>query len=141
MISKRKLDLDRGISAVNVKRSNLTPNFGVLIVSLLAMTTVQMFRIGHTRSLPIVILEVLVFFALPWIVYAVLRYRFRTSPEFPFTKKAIFGFQFGAILTGILVMLWHISIRPFGFGDANDCLLYTSPSPRDLSTSRMPSSA
>ncbi len=120
MISKRKLDLDRGISAVNVKRSNLTPNFGVLIVSLLAMTTVQMFRIGHTRSLPIVILEVLVFFALPWIVYAVLRYRFRTSPEFPFTKKAIFGFQFGAILTGILVMLWHISIRPFGFGDANE---------------------
>ena len=26
-------------------------------------------------------------------------------------------------------------------GGANDCLLYTSPSPRDLSTSRMPSSA
>ena len=25
--------------------------------------------------------------------------------------------------------------------DANACLLYTSPSPRDLSTSRMPSSA
>ena len=25
--------------------------------------------------------------------------------------------------------------------DAYDCLLYTSPSPRDLSTSRMPSSA
>ena len=25
--------------------------------------------------------------------------------------------------------------------EANDCLLYTSPSPRDLSTSRMPSSA
>ena len=26
-------------------------------------------------------------------------------------------------------------------GKASDCLLYTSPSPRDLSTSRMPSSA
>ena len=26
-------------------------------------------------------------------------------------------------------------------GEANSCLLYTSPSPRDLSTSRMPSSA
>ena len=26
-------------------------------------------------------------------------------------------------------------------GDPNGCLLYTSPSPRDLSTSRMPSSA
>ena len=30
--------------------------------------------------------------------------------------------------------------RP-GVGDATSCLLYTSPSPRDLSTSRMPSSA
>ena len=31
----------------------------------------------------------------------------------------------------------------FGHGTDNawDCLLYTSPSPRDLSTSRMPSSA
>ena len=27
------------------------------------------------------------------------------------------------------------------FNDLSDCLLYTSPSPRDLSTSRMPSSA
>ena len=27
------------------------------------------------------------------------------------------------------------------FGAVNACLLYTSPSPRDLSTSRMPSSA
>ena len=27
------------------------------------------------------------------------------------------------------------------FKEAKDCLLYTSPSPRDLSTSRMPSSA
>ena len=27
------------------------------------------------------------------------------------------------------------------FGPSNGCLLYTSPSPRDLSTSRMPSSA
>ena len=27
------------------------------------------------------------------------------------------------------------------FGGGNVCLLYTSPSPRDLSTSRMPSSA
>ena len=27
------------------------------------------------------------------------------------------------------------------YGSGNNCLLYTSPSPRDLSTSRMPSSA
>ena len=29
----------------------------------------------------------------------------------------------------------------FNFANTTDCLLYTSPSPRDLSTSRMPSSA
>ena len=32
-------------------------------------------------------------------------------------------------------------IAEAGVGDGADCLLYTSPSPRDLSTSRMPSSA
>ena len=32
-------------------------------------------------------------------------------------------------------------INPKKFAVNNDCLLYTSPSPRDLSTSRMPSSA
>ena len=32
-------------------------------------------------------------------------------------------------------LLWFLS------GETNVCLLYTSPSPRDLSTSRMPSSA
>ena len=32
-------------------------------------------------------------------------------------------------------------ITPFGIGHFNNCLLYTSPSPRDISGSRMPSSA
>ena len=31
--------------------------------------------------------------------------------------------------------------KPFHYNQAGICLLYTSPSPRDLSTSRMPSSA
>ena len=35
-----------------------------------------------------------------------------------------------------------VTFQGFGFpGDDKTCLLYTSPSPRDLSTSRMPSSA
>ena len=34
-----------------------------------------------------------------------------------------------------------VSNHPMGAADAIACLLYTSPSPRDLSTSRMPSSA
>ena len=32
-------------------------------------------------------------------------------------------------------------IPKFGFNNINSCLLYTSPSPRDISGSRMPSSA
>ena len=36
--------------------------------------------------------------------------------------------------------LWNYSWRT-GSDQYGDCLLYTSPSPRDLSTSRMPSSA
>ena len=32
-------------------------------------------------------------------------------------------------------------VSPWGYETINRCLLYTSPSPRDLSTSRMPSSA
>ena len=39
---------------------------------------------------------------------------------------------FWAFLVGLIVALWFESVI---------CLLYTSPSPRDLSTSRMPSSA
>ena len=38
----------------------------------------------------------------------------------------------------------HIDVRHHvlrAFVERKDCLLYTSPSPRDLSTSRMPSSA
>ena len=41
-------------------------------------------------------------------------------------------------LSGLLIFTnWAVWIYAIG----NDCLLYTSPSPRDLSTSRMPSSA
>ena len=36
---------------------------------------------------------------------------------------------------------WLAEFIPLQSGDYNCCLLYTSPSPRDLSTSRMPSSA
>ena len=47
---------------------------------------------------------------------------------------------------GIIKMLEHYNLEIEGknavvLGRSNICLLYTSPSPRDLSTSRMPSSA
>ena len=39
--------------------------------------------------------------------------------------------------SGLMDMVYN----DFYIGEGSDCLLYTSPSPRDLSTSRMPSSA
>ena len=42
-------------------------------------------------------------------------------------------------VTGWQPRMWGPSM--IGYGQYHYCLLYTSPSPRDLSTSRMPSSA
>ena len=39
------------------------------------------------------------------------------------------------------LLLESYGIKVLGIEKEKDCLLYTSPSPRDLSTSRMPSSA
>ena len=44
----------------------------------------------------------------------------------------------GTQLLSILDVITADIAQPLKY---NDCLLYTSPSPRDLSTSRMPSSA
>ena len=40
-----------------------------------------------------------------------------------------------------LLIRWQDHTNLVSRGSLKDCLLYTSPSPRDLSTSRMPSSA
>ena len=50
---------------------------------------------------------------------------YRRNPMAPFTTST----------------LQQTASGKFGFGASRTCLLYTSPSPRDLSTSRMPSSA
>ena len=36
---------------------------------------------------------------------------------------------------------WRQAAEEMGFAQIDDCLLYTSPSPRDYAASRMPSSA
>ena len=51
-------------------------------------------------------------------------------PHFSFSPDYTFGISI-AVITILLA----------GYGVYKGCLLYTSPSPRDLSTSRMPSSA
>ena len=60
---------------------------------------------------------------------------------------------FGVLCTLLNIVLYALFNKLFGYTAANSwgnvldnilcirCLLYTSPSPRDLSTSRMPSSA
>ena len=46
--------------------------------------------------------------------------------------------EFGGEHVGYAFGSWYVEV---GLGDSNCCLLYTSPSPRDATLSRMPSSA
>ena len=57
--------------------------------------------------------------------------------------QKIDGVSYGSYIVPGLLMLTLLtqSISNTSFGIFFRCLLYTSPSPRDLSTSRMPSSA
>ena len=59
-------------------------------------------------------------------------------------KKAVLVRYDNGALREILKYAFHPDIKfllPTGNPPYKSCLLYTSPSPRDLSTSRMPSSA
>ena len=43
--------------------------------------------------------------------------------------------------TDLSSLVLHRQVAPYALGREQDCLLYTSPSPRDMRRSRMPSSA
>ena len=66
-----------------------------------------------------------------------------------FNSRAIHGGQildpaYGSVMTPIYQTSTYAQTSPGvhkGYEYSRTCLLYTSPSPRDLSTSRMPSSA
>jgi len=51
---------------------------------------------------------------------------------------AVLAGEGGSVFALNLILLFCVALEPYLF---YVCLLYTSPSPRDLSTSRMPSSA
>ena len=72
----------------------------------------------------------------------------KKNADKPFQKYEFLGDRvLGLIISEYLVTTFshntldEISRRFIHLVNTNTCLLYTSPSPRDLSTSRMPSSA
>ena len=68
-----------------------------------------------------------------WLIYVEIRY-----------KLPSIGLMFLVCFAILMVYYWNPSFKVtqlINEFNNNSCLLYTSPSPRDLSTSRMPSSA
>ena len=68
------------------------------------------------------------------------------AKKVPFWVKNSVSWARSALLHGIYCIFQRVNFANLHKNDAFDakfvnCLLYTSPSPRDLSTSRMPSSA
>ena len=57
------------------------------------------------------------------------------------TTISVIKADVGSIAGHVIVHAKQIELAKEILEDAKSCLLYTSPSPRDLSTSRMPSSA
>ena len=65
-----------------------------------------------------------------------------TAPELG-TELTLRGIVLGILITGVFTAAnVYFGLKAgLTFATSIPCLLYTSPSPRDLSTSRMPSSA
>ena len=67
----------------------------------------------------------------------------------PDNSQSPFEILFGIICLVLLIPATFVAFGEFRYiidyfeygGDMSDCLLYTSPSPRDVEESRMPSSA
>ena len=65
----------------------------------------------------------------------------RNTCDNTLNEDGILEIVFNDPINGEDLCCTNIVIRNWGTGEFIYCLLYTSPSPRDLSTSRMPSSA
>ena len=96
---------------------------------------------------PLWFIETLLIFSSVYVLWRLLTGARPTPPAVaaPFPKNGVVALA--ALLIGtatFLVRLWFpqdTSFRPLNLQFANFCLLYTSPSPRDRTRSRMPSSA
>ena len=93
-----------------------------------------------------IFLKTLPFFAVIALGYGAGRTRFFTEEATAYLTKFVFYFALSAMIFQFTATLnfrefldWNFVAAYFAASIV--CLLYTSPSPRDLSTSRMPSSA
>ena len=113
---------------------------GVLILALLNRLLIQDIQLPAVLAALAVGGQQLMGFTRAWFGHRSDRIppsRLRRTPFIVISSLAI------ALLFGVacqLVLRLATSMEASG-GELNGCLLYTSPSPRDLSTSRMPSSA
>ena len=85
---------------------------------------------GKTRFRPILITSVTTFIGL-------IPLMLEKSSQSAFLKPTVVSLAFALVIAFFVTLFLVPSLLVIG----NNCLLYTSPSPRDLSTSRMPSSA
>ena len=97
-----------------------------------------------TKGADIIAAIILLALAIAIIVYLLHWLYRRSSKEVSFVRTGMLGEKVvisgGAFVLPIIHNITQVGMRTLSI-TIKSCLLYTSPSPRDLSTSRMPSSA
>ena len=122
---------------------------GILVASIAS----SLHTLPRALNLPEAVYAIALFVSVPasalswWLIRSILEDRFRPGITDWTIMGAALLFKLGWSLQGIGIMPPAHELRYMGSYTLNllmalyICLLYTSPSPRDLSTSRMPSSA
>ena len=132
-------------SAVNFSAGGKTPIVSIIVALMMALTA--LFLTPVLKSLPLSVLAALIIvacfslmdFKSLWRTWVYSRADGTTALA-TFLAVLIFGVQWGVLVGVVLAMALHIkgTLQPYM---PLVCLLYTSPSPRDATLSRMPSSA
>ena len=101
------------------KRLGIRPMAESLLLGALAVLVVQLFRAGFHRSIPLLVVETLVYLVIPVLVFGwVLR---RNQVEVAQTQTSLkYGLQLGAIVFALLPILIQVITRLFGIGDATE---------------------
>lgn len=106
----------------SAKSQLFVPNGGIVIAALLAMLTLQVFRLPGSSSKPFVWVEFVTFALIPLVALLVLKFRFSDLTVNSISKTSIYGFQAGGVIVCGLVVLWHLIARSFHAGQANEIM-------------------